>query len=253
MLEIGILSKLIAEVSIVDSLLRFLLWLCWSHLHVLVHELLLEAVILRLSTFFEFHLIDRLFVLSHALAELQRLLRRLRVLVRNTVEEVTDAEIKQGVTLVGDELSFSEGLCPETDRGVAVIDQGDELPEGRVKCVGVLGLSLVRVVLISLRFLGDYLLVSFASLLFLLKNSVNILEVFFFVIIAATLCLLLLALCSVDRDNGLFLVSKLRVELENFKSDILTHLEELADDQKRRCCEIALIDKTHLKHALEEG
>ena len=57
-----------------------------------------------------------------------------------------------------------------------------------------------------------------------------------------------------DRDDSSTVLFHLvAVELEDFHCDILAHLEQLTYHKQSRCGEVALIDKAHLKHALQEG
>ena len=66
---------------------------------------------------------DRLLILSHSLAELHGVFFSLGLLVRDTVEEVSKAEIKERIALVGDALSLGELLGPVLDSRVAMVDQ----------------------------------------------------------------------------------------------------------------------------------
>ena len=93
---------------------------------------------------------DWLLVLSHSLAELNRVFLILRLLVGDTVKEVSEAKIEKGITFIGNALTLSELFGPELDGWVAMVDERDKFPKRGVECVGELWLTLVRIVLASL-------------------------------------------------------------------------------------------------------
>jgi len=63
-----------------------------------------------------------------------------------------------------------------------MVDESGKLPKRRVKCVGELWLTLMRVINVSIDLFTLYLLLKFVCSFLLFKRSVNILEVFFFTI-----------------------------------------------------------------------
>ena len=83
-----------------------------------MHELLFDTLVASIDS-----LSDRLLILSHSLAELHGVFFSLGLLVRDTVEEVSKAEIKERIALVGDALSLGELLGPVLDSRVAMVDQ----------------------------------------------------------------------------------------------------------------------------------
>lgn len=83
-----------------------------------MHELLFDTLVASIDS-----LGDRLLILSHSLAELHGVFFSLGLLVRDTVEEVSKAEIKERIALVGDALSLGELLGPVLDSRVAMVDQ----------------------------------------------------------------------------------------------------------------------------------
>ena len=108
-----------------------------------------------------------------------------------------------------------------------MVDEGDELPERRVERVGELRLTLVSIVLVSVDLLVLIFLHSFNRSFLLFKHSIDILKVLFLLTLTRLIDLLsLLAFGCMDGDHSfLFSILQLRVELEDFKGDILALLE----------------------------